>query len=389
MSIEISQLKPTAVNTILAEVRALQSQGRPLVSLMRGEPDFSTPPHIIEAAVSALRSGRTSYPDNRGEPRLRDAVAEKLRRDNRLAYDSSTEILITDGATLGLYSALMTLVGPGDEVMIPDPIYDAYQSPIRLTGARPRPVSSSREGGRFQISIDALEEAWTPKCRALLLNTPWNPVGTVFTPEELARIATFVISRDLMLISDEIYESITYEDHVHTPPAAVSPELRQRCVVVNSLSKTYSMTGWRLGYCAAPEHIIRSMLLILQQSSRGPATFIQDAGAAALTGPQDCVSQMRNAYSERRKLCRDALSGQPGIEVLDPEGGFFTMLDIRRSGRTSDDVRRHLLHEYGVVVVHGRAYGEAGEGTLRVSFASGGDTLLRGLERLGEGLRSL
>ncbi len=356
---------------------------------MRGEPDFSTPPHIVEAAISALRSGRTSYPENRGEPRLRDAVAEKLGRDNGLTYDPATEILITDGATLGLYAALMTLLGPGDEILIPDPIYDAYQSPIRLTGARARPVKSSREGGRFQIGIAALEAAWTPSCRALLLNTPWNPVGTVLTRKELAGIAEFAASRDLMVISDEIYESITYEGHVHVSPAAISPQMRQRCVVVNSLSKTYSMTGWRLGYCAAPVHIVRSMLLILQQSSRGPATFIQDAGVAALTGPQDCVLQMRNTYAERRRLANDALSGQPGIDVINPEGGFFTMLDIGSCGRSSDDVRRHLLHEHGVVVVHGRAYGEAGEGTLRVSFASGGDTLTRGLERLREGLRTL
>jgi aspartate/methionine/tyrosine aminotransferase len=385
----LSLLKPTAVNAILAEVRALQAQGRQLVSLMRGEPDFPTPPHIVEAAVSALRSGRTAYPDNRGEARLRDAVALKLARDNRLTYKPASEILITDGATMGLYAALMTLLGPGDEILVPDPIYDAYQSPIRLTGAQSRPVKSSRERGRFGITAQALEAALTSRTRALLLNTPWNPVGTVFTRAELMQIADFVNRRDLMLISDEIYETITYDGHLHLSPASLSDQMRQRCVVVNSLSKTYSMTGWRLGYCAAPEHIIKSMLLILQQSSRGPATFIQDAGVAALTGPQHCVAQMRDTYGERRQASKDALSGIPSVRVLEPEGGFFTMLDISRCGRSSDDVRRHLLHEHGVVVVHGRAYGEAGEGTLRVSFASGGDTLARGLERLREGLQTI
>src|SRR5690606_26769035 len=158
---------PTAVNSILAEARALQSQGRKLVALMRGEPDFPTPPHIVEAAVSALRSGRTNYPENRGEPALRDAVVLKLARDNGPTYDASSEILITDGATLGLYAALMTLLGPGDEVLVPDPIYDAYRSPISLTGATARPVKSNREAGRFHLTREALEHAWTPATRVL------------------------------------------------------------------------------------------------------------------------------------------------------------------------------------------------------------------------------
>lgn len=385
----LTLLRPTAVNSILSEVRALQAQGRKLVSLMRGEPDFATAPHVVEAAMSALRSGRTSYPDNRGEPRLREAVAQKLARDNGLTYDPGTEILITDGATLGLHAALMALLGPGDDILVPDPIYDAYQSPIRLTGAQSRPVKSILREGRFCITADALEAACTPATRAVLLNTPWNPVGTVFTESELEKIADFIIRRDLILVSDEIYESIVYGDRKHVSPAAVSPHLRDRCVIVNSLSKTYAMTGWRLGYCAAPEYIVNAMLLVLQQSSRGPATFVQDAGVAALAGPQDHVTQMREIYGERRRAAAVALSGIQTVDVLSPEGGFFTMLDISRSGRTSDDVRRHLLHEHGVVVAHGRAYGEGGEGTLRVSFATGGDTLAKGLELLREGLRTL
>jgi len=389
MSERTALLKPTAVNSILAEVRVLQDQGRKPVSLMRGEPDFRTPEHIVEAAATALRAGRTTYADNRGERALRDAVAHKLSRDNRLSYDPASEILITDGATMGLYAALMTTLSPGDNILVPDPIYDAYQSAIRLTGAEPHPVLSTRDGARFYVSIDALEAAYTPSTRALLLNTPWNPVGTVFNETELAAIADFVRRRNLVLISDEIYESITYDGHRHTSPASLSPEVRERCVVVNSLSKTYAMTGWRLGYCAAPKDIIQSMLLVLQQSSRGPATFVQDAGIAALTGPQDCVQQMRDVYAQRRQSVSAALDGIPHVDILEPEGGFFTMLDVHRTGRTSDEVRRHLLHEHGLVVIHGRAYGAGGEGTLRVSFASGGENLSRGLHLLRQGLLSL
>jgi aspartate/methionine/tyrosine aminotransferase len=380
----ISALKPTAVNAILNEVRAFQThEGRKLVSLMRGEPDFRTPEHIVEAAVKSVRDGRTGYPDNRGEISLRAAVASKLAHENGLPYDPGTEILITDGATLGIHAALMALLNPGDEVLLPDPVYDAYQSPIRLAGGRVVPVRSRIEGGRFYLDIEALEEAWTPAAKVLLLNTPWNPVGTVFTHDEVRRLEEFVERRNLILISDEIYERITYDGHEH-----VSPRLPGRCILVNSFSKTYAMTGWRLGYCAGPKEIIQAMFMVLAQSSRGPATFIQDAGAAALSGPQTCVEEMRAIYAKRRALVLEGLSGIPRVKALPPEGGFFSMVDIRETGIESNEVRLKLLHEAGVVVIHGSAYGPGGEGTLRVSFASGlqlGD----GLARLREGLSSL
>jgi aspartate aminotransferase len=384
-----AQLQPTAVNSILAEVRRWQAQGASIVSLMRGEPDFRTPAHIAEAASRALADGRTMYPDNRGEPRLREAVAAKLARDNGLTYDPNTDILVTTGATLGVYSALTALVGDGDEVLLPDPIYDAYRSPIALTGARLRQVRTGIENGRFVLTRQAIEAAITPSSRVLLLNSPWNPVGTVLHESELQTIADVVVGHNLTLISDEIYEAIVYDGRRHVSPATLSKDVRERTVIVNSLSKTYAMTGWRVGYCAAPAPIIQAMFLVLQQSSRGPATFIQDAAAAALTGPQNCVDEMRREYSARRAQVQTALDGLPHARVLQPEGGFFAMVDVRATGQTSDAVRRRLLHDHGVVVVHGAAYGVGGEGTLRVSFASGGETLARGLGRLREGLAAL
>jgi aspartate aminotransferase len=388
-SARASVLKPTAVNFVLAEVNALRAQGRTLISLMRGEPDFRTPEHIVEAAVRSLSSGRTTYPDNRGEIKLRRAVAEKLARENSVSYDPGSEILITDGATLGVYAALMAVLGSGEDILLPDPIYDAYQSPVRLAGAEARSVRSRCENGRFRITADDLDAAWTPKSRALLVNTPWNPVGTVLTKAEIAQIAEFVERRDLILISDEIYESITYDGHRHVSPASLSPEIRNRCVIVNSFSKTYAMTGWRLGYCAAPKDLIDSMFLILQQSSRGPATFIQDAGVAALTGPQQCVGEMRRDYTQRRSSVIAALSSIPAVQVLPPEGGFFAMVDVRECGKPSNEVRARLLRDFGVVVMHGAAYGEGGEGMIRVSFGSGGENLSRGLELLRTGLSAL
>jgi aspartate aminotransferase len=377
------------VNSILAEMREVQARGRTVVSLMRGEPDFDTPAHIVDAATVAMKSGRTRYPDNRGEKRLRDAIAVKLARDNGLVYDPDSEILVTTGATLGIHAALTALVDDGDEVLLPDPIYDAYQSPIQLCGGRIRSVRSAIEGGRFVLHTEAIEAALTPASRVLLLNTPWNPAGTVFREDELRAIGDLVVRRNLVLISDEIYEAITYDGCRHISPAVLSDEVRARTIVINSLSKTYAMTGWRAGYCAAPAPIIQSMFLALQQSSRGPATFVQDAATVALTSSQDCVVGMRDEYTRRRELILSSLSDVAGIRVLAPEGGFFAMIDARQTGVPSDEIRRRLLHDAGVAVVHGAAYGPAGEGTLRVSFGSGGETLARGLALLRDGLSAL
>jgi len=383
LSERVRHLRPTAVNSILAEVRTLRQQGRTLYPLMRGEPDFPTPPHIVEAAITALRNGRTSYPDNRGELNLREAIAQKI------PYDPGTEILVTTGATFGIHAALTALLNPGDEVLLPDPIYDAYTSPILLAGGVIRGIPSKIINGRFTLDAETLDAACTASTRLLLLNTPWNPTGTVFTQAELERIAQVVLRRNLILLSDEIYEAVTYNGSHHISPATLSPELRARGVLINSVSKTYAMTGWRAGYCAAPAAITQAMFLVLQQSSRGPATFVQDAVTAALNGSQDCVEAMRVEYARRRAQVIEALDGVAGCRVLAPQGGFFAMLDARVLQRPSDDIRRHLLHQHGVVVAHGSAYGLSGEGTLRVAFATGGDTLDRGLIELRKGLEAL
>src|SRR5262245_22026580 len=386
----VGVLRPTTVNAVMAESRRLQKEGRSLVSLMRGQPDTPTPAHIVDAACRALRDGRTGYPDNQGEPALREAVAEKLARDNDLSFDLATEILITDGATCGISTALAVLVSPGDDVLLPDPVYDAYNCPIALWGGRPVPVSSTLREGRFVIDRAALDAAVTPQARVLLLNTPWNPVGTVLTRAELIEIMDFAEQHGLFVISDEIYESLVYDGRQHLSPASLSAAAaRERTIVINSLSKTYAMTGWRVGYCAGPADVIRAMLLVLQQSSRGPATFVQDAAACALRSDQECVRRMTREYQARRDLVVDRLRGLPGIEPLVPEGGLFVMVDVRRLGRSSDEVRRFLLHEAGVIVLHGSAFGAGGEGTLRVSFAAGGETLERGLNRLRDGLLRL
>jgi aspartate aminotransferase len=379
----------TAVNRILAEARGVQQQGRDLVSLMRGQPDSPTPPPIVEAACHALTNGRTGYPDNQGEPFLRRAVAERLACDHDLHYDPDREILITDGATGGLCAALGTLLEPGDEVLLPDPIYDAYSGPIALWGGRIAPIEGQISGGRFTFDRAALHRAYSPRARLILLNTPWNPTGAVLSAAELNVILDFAAEKNLFVISDEIYQNLVYDGKKHIPPASLSPAARERVLLVNSLSKTYAMTGWRVGYCAGPAPVIEAMLLLWQQSSRGPATFVQDAAVCALSSCQTYARDMAVEYQGRRDLVVAKLQDIPGVTPLMPEGGLFVMVDIRRLGRTSDEVRRQLLHEAGVVVIHGAAYGPAGEGTLRVSFAAGGATLADGLERLRKGLLSM
>jgi aspartate aminotransferase len=385
----IDGLRPTAVNRVLQEVRTLQNAGRPLVSLMRGQPDTPTPPHIVEAARKALKDGRTGYPDNQGEPALRRAVAEKLKREQGLSYDPDREILITDGATLGVCAALGALVDQRRRVLLPDPIYDAYEAPIALWGSSPAPVGGVLHNGRFTLCSRQLEDACVTGADVILLNTPWNPVGTVLCREELVDIMGFAEKNEDMVISDEIYESLIYDGRRHVSPASVSADARERTVLINSLSKTYAMTGWRVGYCAGPEEVIRAMLLVLQQSSRGPATFVQDAAACALDSDQACTRRMAAEYQGRRDQVVESLRGIPRVEPLVPEGGLFVMVDVRGLGTPSDAVRRFLLGEAGVVVLHGSAYGPGGEGFLRVSYAAGGEVLDRGLERLREGLLRL
>lgn len=383
-----SALKPTAVNGVLEEVRRLQTRGRALVSLMRGQPDLPTPLPVVEAAARALRNGRTGYPDNRGELALRQAVAARLKRDHGLDYDPDREILITDGATGGLFVALGVLLEPGDDVLLPAPIYDAYTGPIQVWGGKPVFVPSAVDHGRFQLDPQELARAIGNRSRAILLNTPWNPVGAVFRSNELEAIVRVAVGNNLYLLSDEIYEAIVYDGNKHVSPGSLSVDARARTILINSLSKTYSMTGWRVGYCAAPTQIIERMLLLWQQFSRGPATFIQDAAVTALSLGSDYHGAMAHEYQARRDLLVAGMQNIPGVVPLVPEGGFFVMLDVRGLGMTSDMVRKKLL-DAGVVVLHGAAYGQAGEGMLRVSFAAGGETLQLGIERLRDGLLKL
>ena len=317
-------------------------------------------------------------------------MAAKLARDNGVPYDPGTEILATTGATLGLACALTALVGDGDEVLLPDPIYDAYHSPIALAGGRvaARPRADRATAASTLTGRGARGGGHPGHARAAAQHALESGRHRVPRATSSRRIAAFVVRRDLLLISDEIYETIVFDGHRHISPGQpVARACAPRTILVNSLSKTYAMTGWRVGYCAAPAPLIQAMFLVLQQSSRGPATFVQDAAAAALTGPQELPSRdARRVRRAPRAGASTALPAFPTCACCRPRAASSRWWTCAPPGCPRTTSGCACSSEHGVVVAHGSAYGPGGEGTLRVSFASGGDNLARGLERLRAGL---
>ena len=385
----VADITPPAVTQTQQKARRLEARGIKLTYLMRGEPDFDTPAHICQAAVAALQRGETHYPPVQGLPALRQAVAGRMARDFDLAIDPEGEALITTGATMGLYAAVQAVVNPGDEVIVFDPVYDPYPAVVRMAGGTPVRVPAQAENGHFAVSQAALEAALSRRSKAIILNTPWNPTGAVMTRDELVALADLAEARNLILIVDEIYEAITFDGRRHYHLAALSPQARVRTITVNSFSKTYAMTGWRLGYNIASPALTGAMLAIAQQFSRSAATFIQHAGVAALTGPQEAVAQMRETYAQRRKFISHSLQ-QIGLTTFTPpEGTFFALVDIRPFGLDAQRMADYLLEEARLVTIPGSAYGPAGEGYIRLSFAYHEDVLSQGMEALGEALRRL
>lgn len=384
ISQRVSHLKPSAVNRTLQKVRAAEAKGAKLISFLRGEPDFPTPRHIIEAARAALQGGKTHYPPNQGVLELRQSVADKMEKINKIKCDPDKEIIITTGATMGFFIAVAATCEPGDEVLLPEPIYDVYASQIAMAGATPVFVRADRQGDRFVLSPEALKKACTPKTRGILINTPWNPVGTVITRSEMKAIADLAVSRDLVIYSDEIYEAIVYDKAEHVSFASLGADVRARTITINSMSKSYAMTGWRVGYNVAPPELTQAMFLIYQQMSRGAAIFAQYGGVAALAGLQSCVTDMVKEYSARRKLIGSFTL--PKANILMPEGGFFVLIDITPTGRTSEQVADGLLNEAGVVVMDASAYGAPTSGLLRLSFATSRENIQAGMAKISDWL---
>ena len=368
----------------------LAAAGRTIVPMAQGQPDFLPPPHVVAAAQEAIASKRySSYAPAQGIPALRQAVARKIDRDLGLESEHDTEILITNGAQLGIFLALMVLLDPGDEVLLTDPHFGPYRDTVVLAGGRATAVPMTADKGRLVPDVEALAAGVGPRTRALIINSPCNPTGTVLTRPEIARLVEFCLERELYLLSDEVYEKYVYDGREHISPASMDPAVRGRIVLINSLSKTYSMTGWRVGYLVADQSLVRAATHVHQRSARCATHFVQVAGAAALDGPEDWLIEVIDRYRRQRDLLVAGLNGVSGVSCHIPEGSFYVFADVRRLGLSSLQFAEHLLETGGVVANPGSHYGAVGEGYVRFSFASTESTIRRGLEGVVQALARL
>lgn len=381
----VSRVTPSMTLAITAKGKAMKAEGFDVCSFSAGEPDFDTPAHIKEAAKRALDEGKTRYGPAAGEPGLRQAIADKLQRDNALCYGPSN-IIVTNGGKHSLYGLVMALIEAGDEVIIPAPYWVSYPEMVQLAGGTPVIVPTTLEAG-YKISPEQLRQAITPKTKLFILNSPSNPTGMVYSPEEIKALAQVVVDADIWVVSDEIYEKILYDGATHLSIGAASPEAYSHTIVSNGFAKGYSMTGWRVGYLAGPEPLIKAVTTIQSHATSNVCTFAQYGAIAALEGPQDCVETMRQAFAQRREAIVKRTREIPGLTCAEPQGAFYLYIDISQLNMPSLDFCNKFLEEKYVATIPGIAFGT--EGTIRISYATDMDTIMKGMDRLEGFVRSL
>ncbi len=377
----VRDLAPSPTLAVSDRARQLKAQGIDVIDLGGGDPDFITPKHIRDAAIEAMNAGDTHYVASAGIPGLRKAIADKLLSDNGIEVEPSG-VIVTPGGKQALFEATLAFVEPGVDVLIPEPAWVSYSPMVELAGGRPVPVPLDPDDN-WRITLDLLAAAVTPASRILLINSPNNPTGRVLDDSELAAIAGFARDHDLLVFSDEMYEKILYDGHKHTSIATL-PELAERTLVFNGLSKAYAMTGWRLGYAAGPKAYIEQIEKVHSHSVTCATSFVQKAGIAALTGPQDFIGEMVTAWDLRRRNVASGLSAINGIHCPLVEGAFYAFADIRGTGMSSSEAADRFLQEAHVAVTPGVAFGESGEGHVRLSFATSDDLLEDAVNRLGD-----
>ncbi len=380
-------LKPSATLAITARAKQLRAEGVDVIGFGAGEPDFPTPEHVVEAAVDAVRAGDTRYTPVGGTPELKAAVRHRMQEDYGLAFGTD-EVTVSVGAKHTLFNLFLAVVDDGDEVVVPAPYWVSYPEQVRVAGGTPVIVPTREEDG-FRMTPEALEAAMGPRTRAVILNSPSNPTGALYRRNDLAGLAEVLRGRDALVVSDDIYQRLVYGGERFTGILDVAPDLRDRVVIVNGVSKAYAMTGWRIGYAAGPAEIVGAMEKLQSQSTSNPTSFVQKAAAVALTGPQDCVETMRRAFERRRSLIVEGLNQLPGVHCRTPEGAFYAFPNVaalfgRRAGDTvignSFDLARYLLDEARVAVVPGAAFGS--DAHCRLSYAASDDQIREGLARL-------
>lgn len=354
------------IRQLFERVAELKSRGQFPAPFYIGQPDFDTPEHIKQAAIQALQQGMTAYTSNYGIPALREAIAGKLERENGIPVDPEKQVIVTVGSNEAIIMAMLATLNPGDEVLIPSPSWLHYFYCARLAGAKVVSVPVREENG-FQIDLADLDRLATGRTRMLVINSPHNPTGAVFTRETLQAIAGFVEKRRLVLLSDEIYEKMIYTGQ-HLSPASIEA-IRDQTITVNGFSKSYAMTGWRIGYLAASPRLVSAMIRVHQYTTICATSFAQAGALAALTGPQDCVQQMFVEFSRRREAVLHTLKQAPGLRLVPPQGTFYAFPSIKALGGDSNEVSKRLLEQANVAVVPGAAFGEFGEGYIRISFA--------------------
>jgi aspartate/methionine/tyrosine aminotransferase len=378
LAARISDLGTETAFDVLARTRVLEAQGKHVLHLEIGEPDFPTPPHVVEAGIRALRDGATKYGPPPGLPGLREAVCERVLADVGVRA-TPDEVVITPGAKPILFFAILATVGPGDEVLCPDPGFPIYESVVRFAGAKAVPVPLRADRG-YALDVDAAERLVTDRTRLVIFNSPGNPTGGMVSAKDLERIGALAERHDLWVIADEIYGRIHYEEE-HTSLAAL-PGMRERVILADGFSKAYAMTGWRLGYGVFPRALVEPVTRLVINSNSCTAAFVQLAGVAALRGPQEPVERMVAEYRRRRDLVVSALRETPGLRCAIPQGAFYAFPDVRQLPLPANAFATHLLEEHGVATLSGTAFGPGGDGHLRISYVSAPDVLTEALRRI-------
>lgn len=383
ISKRLNSIAPSCIRNIFSVAQRNPS----VINLGIGEPDFIPPLHVINAVKQALNEGKTHYAPSAGIPRLCEAIASKTRGDYSLEYDSNSEILITVGATEAVFLALMATINPGDEVLLLEPSFICYQPDILLAGGKPIPVPfHEREG--FRLNVETVMSHVTERTRALIINSPNNPTGKVFSYDELMELSKLAVERDLLVISDEVYEKIVYDGAKHFCLAAF-PGMRERTVVVNSFSKTYAMTGFRVGYAMGPDELIASMMKVHQFSVACVDGISQHAALAALEGPQDCVDVMVAEFARRRSLMQRRVNEIEGLSSELPQGAFYVFADAHKVKLDSTGFSDYLINKGRVAVVPGCAFGQCGEGFVRLSYATAYQQIEEAMDRVEKAVKSL